>query len=237
MDVTIYPLNNESLTVSFGDEIDPEIHVRVKVLYQKLQRETFPWMIDIVPTYTNVTVYFDSGKIHFSQVKSLLIDRLKRLELTKGSRKKLIKIPVYYNGEDLERVAELNDITVDEVITIHSSTPYLVYMIGFLPGFPYLGGLDEKLATPRLDSPRKKVDAGSVGIAGQQTGMYPIDSPGGWNIIGHSPVRLFDMNRSTPFLVNIGDYLQFEPINLEKYEHYNNEQNYEPTWEWLSDED
>ncbi|HHY76979.1 MAG TPA: 5-oxoprolinase subunit PxpB, partial [Clostridiales bacterium] len=133
---------------------------------------------------------------------------------------KVVEIPTIYGGEygpDIEFVAQHNNLTVDEVIEIHSSRNYLIYMLGFTPGFPYLGGMSEKIETPRLKTPRTKIPAGSVGIAGKQTGIYPIDSPGGWQLIGRTPVKLYDPLADPPVLLNAGDYVRFVPIDEKEY--------------------
>lgn len=120
-------------------------------------------------------------------------------------------------GIDIKNVASYNNLTVDEVIKIHTSREYLIYMLGFTPGFPYLGGMDERIATPRLEVPRTKIYGGSVGIAGSQTGVYPIDSPGGWQIIGRTPLKLYDENREEQILLRAGDFIKFVPITLDEF--------------------
>ena len=133
----------------------------------------------------------------------------------------LLKIPVLYGndyGPDLEEVAEHNQLSEKEVVQIHTQQPYLIYMLGFMPGFPYLGGLDKKLHTPRRSEPRLKIEAGSVGIANNQTGLYPMDSPGGWQIIGRTPLKVFDLNREPMTMYEAGDYIQFYEIDQEEYD-------------------
>ena len=133
----------------------------------------------------------------------------------------VLEIPVLYGGEmgpDLPFVAEHAGLSEEEVIRIHSSTEYLIYMLGFTPGFTYLGGMSEKIATPRLKQPRVKIPAGSVGIAGTQTGVYPIDSPGGWQLIGRTPVKMYDPDRETPILPEAGQYIKFYPVTQEEYD-------------------
>ena len=125
-------------------------------------------------------------------------------------------------GPDLEYVAEFHHLTIEEVISLHSAAVYKVYMIGFIPGFAYMGGLPAKLDTPRKDSPRKAVPAGAVGIAGKQTGIYPLETPGGWQIIGQTPIKLFDENRQPPAFLKAGDRIKFEPISLSGFEKHNN---------------
>ena len=147
---------------------------------------------------------------------------------TKVKTKKIYEIPVCYGGEygpDLEFVAKNADISVEEVIKIHSSKDYLIYMLGFLPGFSYLGGLDEKIHTPRLANPRIKIPAGSVGIGGAQTGIYPLESPGGWQLIGKTPVKTYNPDRKVPILFEAGDYIRFVPISQEEFEKIEKEVN------------
>ena len=153
-----------------------------------------------------------------------LVDVLKNIEKSLDSIEiplpKIIEIPTTYGGEygpDIENVANQNRISVEEVIKIHSSKTYLIYMLGFTPGFPYLGGMDERIATPRLKTPRTKIAGGSVGIAGSQTGIYPIDSPGGWQLIGKTPLMLYSPHRESPILLSSGDYIKFVPINEAEY--------------------
>ncbi|SEP85685.1 5-oxoprolinase subunit PxpB [Piscibacillus halophilus] len=237
MEVKVYPLNNQTITISFGENINSIINQKVQAYYRLLLEKSYDFIVDLVPTYTNVTVFFDSSRIDFKSVKTKLIELTNQIELEDHQSVRVITIPVYYNGEDLTRVAEHNGLSEEEVVHYHSSRKYLVYMIGFLPGFPYLGGLDSRLTTPRLSEPRQQVDSGSVGIADQQTGIYPISSPGGWNIIGHSPVQLFDLKRDEPFLIRSGDFIQFEPISLKLYEQYSDKNDIQPTVEWLNNED
>ena len=133
----------------------------------------------------------------------------------------VIQIPVLYGGEmgpDIQNVAEHNGKTVEEVIQIHTSEEYLIYMIGFIAGFPYLGGMSKEIATPRLKSPRVKIDGGSVGIAGEQTGVYPVDSPGGWQLIGRTPLKLYDAEREKPVLLEAGQYIKFKSVTPEEYD-------------------
>jgi inhibitor of KinA len=143
------------------------------------------------------------------------------LEETKESKQRFVEIPVCYGGEygpDLEAVAEYHHLSTSEVVEIHSKEEYLVYMIGFAPGFPYLGGMSEEIATPRRHSPRLSIPEGSVGIAGMQTGVYPISTPGGWQLIGRTPLELFCPNENPPTLLQSGDIVKFVPISLEEYQ-------------------
>ncbi|GEL77124.1 5-oxoprolinase subunit PxpB [Tenuibacillus multivorans] len=233
MNKRIWPLNDRAITVSFGEEIDVQINLRVQQLFSSLKRESYPFIVDMVPTYTNLTIYFDPQKINFKDMQQLIEEALNDMhEHPVSIESKLVHIPVYYNGPELERVAKQNQLTEDDVMRIHGREDYLIYMIGFLPGFPYLGGLDERIATPRLDEPKSQVEAGSVGVANQQTGIYPIQSPGGWNIIGHTPVNIFDSQKEQPFMFQAGDYIQFYPVDRKTYDHIINDDQYQPKMEW-----
>jgi inhibitor of KinA len=167
-------------------------------------------------------VYFDPLAISRETLQKNIAKYLDELGSASAASDtaRIITIPVSYGGEfgpDLEFVAKHNSITEDEVVAIHTSIPYLVYMLGFAPGFPYLGGMSERIATPRLASPRVKIPAGSVGIAGKQTGIYPLESPGGWQLIGRTPLTLFDPLAKNPFVFAAGDYLQFTAIKMDEY--------------------
>ena len=211
------PLGDSALLVSFGEVIDEEINDRVHALARTIERVNFEWLVEVVPAYSSLAVIYDPALIDFEGVK-LAVEGLEF-----SARKfegKLVKIPVLYGGEygpDLEFVAQYNGLTPGEVIEIHSRPTYRVYFLGFLPGFAYLGGMDERIATPRLETPRLKVPAGSVGIAGKQTGIYPLESPGGWRLIGRTPLRLFDPSKEPPTLLQPGDRIRFVPIGEEKF--------------------
>lgn len=229
----MFPFGECGVLVQFGDEIHPDIHKRVKTLADYLEDHPFPGMIECVSAFSSVTVFFDPVKVKKSQsnyidkkessyklVSSLLNEILPRLERSSNSKPRIVEIPVCYGGAfgpDLEYVAEHNKLTVDEVIKIHSRGEYLVYMIGFAPGFPYLGGMSEKISAPRLQSPRMLIPEGSVGIAGSQTGVYPISTPGGWQLIGRTPLKLFRPKENTPSLLQCGDIVKFYPISYEEY--------------------
>ncbi|MDW7669929.1 MAG: 5-oxoprolinase subunit PxpB, partial [Bacillota bacterium] len=177
-------------------------------------------ILDWIPTYRSILIKYNPSVISNHQ----LINQLASLETIKDNKELstpfITEIPVVYGGAfgpDLEYVANHNNLSVKEVIKIHSERNYLIYMKGFTPGFPYLGGMSERIATPRLKSPREKITGGSVGIAGNQTGIYPIDSPGGWQLIGKTPVKLFNPEKEEPFLLRAGDYLRFVPVTEEEY--------------------
>ena len=177
-------------------------------------------IVDVIPAFCSLLINYDPRVLSYEELKERMEHLLKMETKTEATRKRIFEIPVCYGGEygpDIENIAEHAGLSVEEVIKIHSSKDYLIYMIGFLPGFTYLGGLDERIHTPRLASPRLKIRAGSVGIGGSQTGIYPLDSPGGWQLMGMTPVRTYDPERQTPILVEAGDYIRFIPIDEEEF--------------------
>ncbi|HML34693.1 MULTISPECIES: 5-oxoprolinase subunit PxpB [Sporomusa] len=221
--VRILAAGEQGLVVEFANKIEAGINRQVHRLTGLLLQQNQGEIKEIVPTYRSLLVYFDPTLITRKQ----LIDRVTSLIHAAADDDsglavaKVISIPVCYGGEfgpDIAYVAQHNGITEAEVIQIHTSVPYLVYMLGFTPGFPYLGGMSEKIATPRLQKPRTCIPAGSVGIAGSQTGFYPVESPGGWQLIGRTPVKAFNTKADNPFLFAAGDYLQFQPIGVSEYE-------------------
>jgi inhibitor of KinA len=214
------PAGDAALVVEFGDRIDEAINHQVHLLAHVLAQEPIPGLGEAVPTYRSLLVHYDPLQLGYRDVTRLVRDRLRRTEDVRLPQPRLVEVPTLYGGEygpDIDFVARHNGISVAEVIRIHSSVDYPVYMLGFTPGFPYLGGVAAAIAAPRLETPRPRVPAGSVGIAGQQTGIYPIDSPGGWRIIGRTPLALFDPYRDPPTLVAAGDRLRFLPISEAEY--------------------
>jgi len=211
---------DRGLLVELGDEIAPQINKEVRILNLLIQRSNIQGVVETIPTYRSILVYYDPLEI---DVKELCLI-IKKLALQKQeihlTEPKLVEIPVCYGGElgpDIEFVAQYHNLAVEDVIRLHSEPLYQIYMMGFTPGFPFLGGLPEILETPRLPTPRLQVPAGSVGIATRQTGIYPITSPGGWNLIGRTPIRLFFPEREEPFLYRPGDLIKFRPISLEEF--------------------
>lgn len=205
---------DSGLIMKFGDIISEDIHEKIYSYCGMLKHEGIEGVYDIVPTYATIMVCYDPTTIDYHE----LVHRIKEMKYEPGSvkEKNVIDIPTLYGGEmgmDLEKVAKHNGLTSEEVIKIHSGRQYLIYMLGFSPGFPYLGGMDGRIATPRLINPRQKIEAGSVGIAGNQTGIYPVASPGGWQIIGRTPIRLFTPEKELPTLLRAGDYIRFKPID------------------------
>jgi KipI family sensor histidine kinase inhibitor len=208
------------LLVEYGNAICPEINRKVTAMAIAMDQERPTGVIEYVPTYRSIIIIYDPSSTNVSKLKEEILAIEKRLNAIEISPPNIVEIPVCYGGElgpDIDFVAKSHDLTVEDVIRIHSEPEYQIYMIGFAPGFPFLGGLPQVLHTPRLETPRKVVPAGSVGIANAQTGVYSIETPGGWQLIGRTPVNLFDPKRSNPFLLKAGDKLKFEPISLEEY--------------------
>lgn len=212
---------DSAIVMEFGDTIEKEINAKIATVVKNLKKKNIDGILDVLPTYRSILINYDPVKISYNE----MIDKLKELNNSKSSGQsdevRLIEIPTLYGkkyGPDIEFVAEHAKLSLDEVIKIHSGTDYLVYMMGFMPGFTYLGGLDERIATPRLKSPRIKIEAGSVGIAANQTGMYPIESPGGWQLIGRTPLKLYDDTKEPPVFIKAGDYIRYVPIDEEEYE-------------------
>lgn len=220
--VRILTAGEQGLVVEFGNSIDYEVNRQVHTLSNKLMERHSGEIIEVVPTYRSLLVYFDPQVISRQQLTDKITALMGQNEESQSeTTARVISIPVCYGGEfgpDIAFVAQHNNLSEAEVISIHSSTPYLVYMLGFIPGFAYLGGLSERIAAPRLQQPRTHIPPGSVGIAGTQTGIYPLVSPGGWQLIGRTPMKIFDPAAVNPFLFNAGDYLHFQPITLEEYE-------------------
>ena len=208
----ILPLGDSAATIEFGNEISTELNNESIALADHLMGEPFDGMIEAVPAYSSVTVFYDTTKTAFSNVERQLAEVARTV---KGDGKKdiqLIEIPIEISPEtspDLERIAEFSDLSKGDTIELFLSRAYRVYMLGFLPGFAYMGEVDERIAAPRLETPRTKVTKGSVGIAGKQTGIYPLESPGGWNIIGRTDLKMFDPNADQPCLLGPGDEVRF----------------------------
>ncbi len=210
-----------ALVVEFGDRIDPAINRRVRELCLAVDRARPNGVSDLVPTYRSLLVNYDPRVTTFDALRERLAEIDSGLAAAPAPPPRVVEIPTSYGGEfgpDLPFVAEHAGMTPDEVVAIHSSADYLVYMMGFSPGFTYLGGMSERIAAPRLKTPRTAIPAGSVGIAQQQTGIYPVESPGGWQLIGRTPVTLFDPSRHPPVVVEAGDYIRFVPVTRDEYQ-------------------
>lgn len=208
---------DSAVLVVFGDEIDPALNRRVHALAAYLRAAALPGLGEAVPGYATLLVHYDPARLDETQVRARLAQALDVLAAgpAAAAPPRWFEIPVRYGGEagrDLDFVAQHAGLTPDEVVGVHASRDYLVYMMGFTPGFAYLGELDARIAVPRLEIPRVRVPAGSVGLAGRQTGLYPIDSPGGWRLIGRTDAALFDLGREPPSLLAPGDRVRFVPV-------------------------
>ena len=220
-DFVVLPAGDQAVVLEFGSEISPEINSRVHRTVKAIEESDIDGVLEMVPTYRSLLVYYDPLETQLDDLES----RIRSLDIGVAdtvAAYRIVEIPTLYGGEhglDLEFVAQNAGISETEVIEIHSGTDYLVYTMGFSPGFPYLGGLDSRLHTPRLQSPRTLIPSGSVGIAESQTGVYPVASPGGWRLIGRSPLRLFDPFASPPTVISAGDRVRFVPLDdLAAYE-------------------
>ena len=219
-DAKYLPAGDKALYVELGDAISPEINRRVREFFLAIEKRGIPGVVDLVPTYRSVLVYYDPLSLAYSELEERLRDLEEHLEEASVEAPKVMELPTVYGGEygpDLEHVVEHTGLAAEEVIRIHTGTDYLVYMMGFTPGFTYLGGMSDRIATPRLQTPRTAIAAGSVGIADKQTGVYPIESPGGWQLIGRTPVRIFDPQRQPPVVVDAGDYVRFVAVTEAQY--------------------
>jgi inhibitor of KinA len=214
------PASDQSLLITFGTEISLTAHQQVMKLLRLLQSEPVASVRSLHPAYCSLLVKFDALRLRHEEVEAILRGFLKRLEEVELPEPRVVEIPVCYGrefGPDLADVCALHGISPAQAIELHSSATYLVYFLGFVPGFAYLGGLPERLVTPRLATPRRKVPAGSVGIAGNQTGVYPFGTPGGWRLIGRTPVAMFRADREELSLLSIGDRVRFAPISTERF--------------------
>lgn len=210
---------DHALVVELGDTIDPDLNRRVHNLRLAIEKAEVTGVFDLVPSYRSLLVYYDPVRTSAKDLEDTLVRIESKVDEASLEKPRVVHIPTLYGGEygpDLEFVAEHGGVLADEVVEAHSDTDYLIYMMGFSPGFPYLGGLDERLHTPRLETPRTEIPAGSVGIADSQTGVYPVASPGGWRLIGRTPLKLFDPGVIPPSLLVAGDYVRFTPLESEE---------------------
>jgi KipI family sensor histidine kinase inhibitor len=215
------PAGDSALVVELGNSISPHVNRMVHNLARAVERESINGVLDLTPSYRSLLVYYNPLTIATYELKKKLHSLYSSLlEGTVAGKARVVHVPTLYGGQmgpDLEVVAKHNSLSTEEVIKIHSGTDYLVYMLGFSPGYPYLGGMSERIATPRLKTPRTAVPAGSVALAEKQTGVYPSETPGGWQILGRTPLKFFDAAREQPSLVEPGDYIRFVAIDADEY--------------------
>ncbi len=221
------PLGDRAVTITLGDAISEATHRLVRAASAAIDARCIAGITDQVPAFASITVHYDPAAVAgdqstppYHRVVGELESVLETVRPGMLPPPRLREIPVCYGGAfgpDLEDVARQHDLSPREVIELHAGGRYLVYMVGFMPGFAYLGGLPERLATPRRSSPRTAVPAGTVGIGGSQTGVYPLESPGGWNLIGRTPLRIFDIRRDEATMLATGDEVRFVPISAEEY--------------------
>ena len=211
----ILPAGDRALVAEFGDSIQEETNDLVHALEQKIEQGHISGITETVPTFRSLLIYYDPSIISGNKLRESVLSLCEHLESGKKENGRILEIPCCYGshfGQDLPDSMEYTNLTMEEIISIHSSVDYKIYMLGFLPGFVYLGGLDKRIEMPRLKTPRTKIPKGAVGIGGNQTGVYPLDSPGGWRLIGSTPVDFYDPSREEPVLCRAGDYIRFVPI-------------------------
>lgn len=222
MDYPIYPCGDCAVTLQIGAEISEQVNREVVCALNALRKAEIIGVVELVPTYTSICIHYDPAMLSYETLQRTIGQiKINLSEDNQEATGRIVEIPVCYGGEygpDLSFVAQHNGLTPEEVIKRHSEGEYLVYMLGFLPGFAYMGGMDASIACPRLESPRTKIPAGSVGIAGTQTGIYPLSSPGGWQLIGRTPLKMFAIHGDqTQFALSAGDRVRFVPITEETY--------------------
>jgi len=212
--------SDQSLLLYFDERISLDAHQRIRKFLLLLEQKPVAGIRNLHPAYCSVLVQFDALRYRHEELEEILREYLTQLERVNLPEPRLVEIPVCYGGEhgpDLLEVSAHHRLTPEQVIQLHSSAAYVVYFLGFVPGFAYLGGLPEELATPRLPTPRRKVPIGSVGIAGNQTGVYPFATPGGWRLVGRTPVSIFRADRKELSLLSIGDQVRFKPITPQQF--------------------
>lgn len=217
---TLAPVGDCAVLAVFEQRISPEIAAQIAALGRAIMNAGIPGILETVPAYASLMIYYDPLVLDYADARAAVEQAAAAADNEHAAAGRLVEIPVCYGGEygpDLPFVAEHAGLTEEEVIELHSGTEYLLYMLGFMPGFPYLGGLDERLHTPRLDTPRTTIPAGSVGIGGKQTGIYPIASPGGWQLIGRTPLQLFDPNGDGQLPYAAGDRIRFVAISPSEF--------------------
>ncbi len=220
MTVSFSPLGDQAIVVQLSDQIDEQTEKHIRKLSTLLENRPPQWLVEVIPAFITVTVFYDPCMALYNDVKTELTELLTQLGQDLPVESRTIEIPVCYGGDfgpDLEFVAQHNHLTTRQVIDIHTSGNYSVHMIGFAPGFPFIGGMSDKIAAPRRETPRLRIPERTVGIAGMQTGVYPIETPGGWQLIGRTPIRLFLPEKEIPSLLRAGDQIVFKEISKAQY--------------------
>lgn len=215
------PAGDMAGSVEFGDEITPEVNARVRALEYLIQQKVVPGIGETVPSYRSLLVYYDPLVVGWDELVETLRSLIPRAEAAQLPPSRLVELPCCYGGElgsDLPAVAERLGLAPEEVLRLHAGAEYVVYFIGFTPGLPYLGGMPERLAIPRLDTPRPRTPAGSVGIGGDQSCVYPVESPGGFWMLGRTPLRLYDPASPDPILLRPGDRVRFRAIERAEFD-------------------
>jgi inhibitor of KinA len=212
--------SDQSLLVYLGEEIGTAAHERVVRLMRLLQREPIKWLRNIQPAYCSLLITFDAAAVDHAEVQAKISELEQRAKKLPAAEPRLVEVPVCYGGEfgpDLDWVAEQRGLPAEKVVELHIAPTYHAYFLGFAPGFAYLGDLAEEIAVPRVETPRKEVAAGSVGIAGRQTAIYPFGTPGGWRLIGRTPLEIFRKDREPMGMIAIGDQVRFRPITRAEF--------------------
>jgi inhibitor of KinA len=214
------PASDRSLLVTLGESISPEVHRRVVALARSLETSPVASVLNIHPAYCSILIVFDALATDHDAMERAVATRLANLDYQPPVQPRIVELPACYGGEcgpDLDDLAGQLGLTPERVVALHSTAEYTAHFIGFVPGFAYLGGLPQELEAPRLSTPRQKVPLGSVGIAGAQTGVYPFETPGGWRLIGRTPLAVFCAGRNPMSLIALGDRVRFVPISLKQY--------------------
>ena len=217
-EVRFLPAGDSALVAEFGREVDEAVNQRVHDMARWLEMCRIPGVTEVLPTFRSLMVFYDPTKLSYAALVRKLGQYRTAAETGMAMEKKVLQVPCCYDGPDLDGMTALTGLSREEIIAIHSGVDYKIYMMGFLPGFVYLGGLDKRICLPRVETPRTRIEPGSVGIGGSQTGVYPVASPGGWRILGRTYLKFYDPNRTEPILCRAGQYIRFVPISREAYE-------------------